>query len=380
MATKQSGFRREGSKSLKLSILGTRGIPAQHGGFETFAEKLALHLASRGWEVTVHCPSREGEQPASTEWRGVRLLAIPVSREDAVGTIIFDWKSTLAAAREGATVLNLGYGTALFGALFRLAGVRNVVNMDGVEWRRKKWSLPARVWLYANERLACLFANHLVADHPAIKEHLATRVSQDKITMIPYGADPVVNPDPAPIEPFGLRPRHYAILIARPDPDNMILEIVSAFSRRPRGIKLVVLGRYTPDVNPYHREVQSAASDEVVFVGGIYDKQQVEALRYHSRLYIHGHRVGGTNPSLVEALAAGNPVLAHDNPFNRWVAGPGAHYFKDEQECSRELDSLLDSPVELDTMRYASLERHNAAFRWEGVLAEYEALLAAWQA
>uniref|UniRef100_A0A831XMB6 Glycosyltransferase family 1 protein n=1 Tax=Geobacter metallireducens TaxID=28232 RepID=A0A831XMB6_GEOME len=365
---------------MRVAILGTRGIPARHGGFETFAERLALYLVGRGWKVTVHCPAVGDDVPSETVWQGVRLLHVPAGRDDALGTIIFDWRSTLIAAGEGGAVLNLGYGTALFGLLYRWRGTCNIINMDGVEWRRKKWSLPARVWLYANERLACLFANHLVADHPAIKEHLATRVSEDKITMIPYGADPVVSPDPALIEPFGLQPRHYAILIARPDPDNMILEIVTAFSRRPRGIRLVVLGRYTPDVNSYHREVQSAASDEVLFVGGIYDKQQVEALRYHARLYIHGHRVGGTNPSLVEALAAGNPVLAHDNPFNRWVAGPGAHYFKDEQECSGELDSLLDSPAELDRMRHASLERHNAAFRWEGVLAEYEALLSAWQA
>lgn len=364
---------------MRVAILGTRGIPARHGGFETFAEKLALYLVSRGWEVTVYCPAVGENKERESVWNGVRLLYLPVSRDDAFGTILFDWKSTLRASREGGTVLNLGYGTALFGFLYRLRDTFNLINMDGIEWRREKWSIAERVWLYVNERLACVLAHHLIADHPEIARHLATRVSRAKITMIPYGADPVREPDVAALAKYHLQSKEYAIVIARPDPDNSILEIVQAFSARPRGLKLAILGSYSPQTVSYHQKVIEAAGDEVVFLGGVYDKEAVEALRFHARMYIHGHRVGGTNPSLVEALAAGSPVIAHDNPFNRWVAGPGARYFSNQQECAREMDLLLESPNELTQMREASLSRHREEFHWGSVLEAYEELLGRWQ-
>ena len=187
-----------------------------------------------------------------------------------------------------------------------------VINMDGVEWRRQKWGGVAKAWFWINDWAGCWLGNHLVADHPEIKKHLATRVSASKITMIPYGSDRVDAADHSLIAPYGLTPDSYAILIARAEPENSILEVVRAWSRQPRGCKLVVLGRYFPD-HVYQRAVQAAASEEVTFPGAIYEKPVVQALRFHARFYVHGHQVGGTNPSLVEALGAGNAVLAHDN-------------------------------------------------------------------
>lgn len=364
---------------MKLAILGTRGIPARHGGFETFAERLALYLVSHGWEVSVYCPVMGAKNVTSSHWNGVRLLHLPVTRDDALGTVFFDLKSTLHAVREEGTVLNLGYGTALFGVIYRWSrNARNITNMDGIEWRREKWSFAERAWLYANERLACWFSHHMIADHPEIMKHLSTRASEQKITMIPYGADVVVDPDVELIKHYNLAPKSYVVLIARPDPDNSILEIVKAFSVRKRGVKLVILGSYNPKAIPYHRQVMAAASDEVFFLGGVYDKLVVECLRFFAKLYVHGHRVGGTNPSLVEALAAGSPVLAHNNPFNRWVAGEGAHYFCDEQQCAEQFDLLIDDDEELGRMSEISLQRHHEGFTWESVLGAYESLLSRW--
>jgi len=192
---------------------------------------------------------------------------------------------------------------------------------------------------------------------------------------VPNGADRIDAADPAVPGQYGLAPSQYALLIARPEPENSILEIVAAFSRKPRGMKLVVLGRYDPDNTPYHKQVLDAAGDEVVFLGAIYDKQVVSALRFHSPLYVHGHQVGGTNPSLVEAMGAGSGVLAHGNRYNRWVAGPGARYFEGEEECAAQLDAVLSDRSELERMRSASRERHAAMFTWERVLGEYEGLL-----
>lgn len=360
---------------LKLSILGIRGIPAQYGGFETFAERLSKYLVSQGWEVTVYCQEEHKNQMFEEYWNGIRLVHIPVPYGNALGSIIFDWKSTLHALKQKGIVLTLGYNTAIFSVWYRLKGITNFMNMDGLEWKRSKWRLPERIWLYLNEWAGCWLANSLIADHPAIKSHLLTRkVASEKITVIPYGTEKVVDADSQLLTAYNLVPKEYALVIARPEPENSILEIVSGFSRRPRGLKLVVLGRYLPDQVPYHKQVLEAASDEVIFPGAIYNKSVVNALRFHARLYIHGHQVGGTNPSLVEALSAGQPVLANNNRFNRWVAGPGAHYFKNEAELEEKLEILLNDGDELQKMKLASKKRYDEEFAKDKDIKAYERL------
>jgi glycosyltransferase involved in cell wall biosynthesis len=215
----------------------------------------------------------------------------------------------------------------------------------------------------------------VIADHPSIELHLMSRMPIRKITMIPYGADRVESADPALLAPYGLTPDRYALVVARPEPENSVLEIVRAFSQRPRGMQLVVLGRYVPEQNEYHRATIAAASDEVIFPGGIYDANVVAALRVHARFYVHGHTVGGTNPALVEALGAGCAVLAHDNVFNRWVAGAEAAYFYDEDDFARQLDVLGGDERQLRLMRAASVRRFEEQFAWPKILRAYESLL-----
>ncbi|WP_456373022.1 DUF1972 domain-containing protein [Thiolapillus sp.] len=358
-----------------LAILGIRGVPAAHGGFETFAEKLSLYLVEKDWTVTVYCQVEGAGKTGSDIWKGVRRINIPVSRGGAAGTVIFDWKATLHAARRHKLTLTLGYNTALFCTFLRARGITNLINMDGIEWRRDKWSLPERAWLYLNERAGCLLGNHLIADHPQIEKHLQTRVSSRKISMIPYGAEEIVSADVSLLEPLGLAPDGFALLVARPEPENSILEIVRAFSRCHRGKKLVVLGNFDIQNNPYHARVQDVASDEVMFPGAIYAKPVLAALRLHALLYIHGHTVGGTNPSLVEALGAGSAVLAHDNIYNRWVAGEGAAFFADEEECAGLLDVLMQEGTEIERMRKASRNRFRQTFQWPMILRAYEECL-----
>lgn len=357
-----------------VRILGTRGVPAAHGGFETFAERLALYLVEHGWKVTVYC-QEDGTGPIFEDtWEGVRRVRIPVNTPGAAGTIVFDWQSTFHAAKEKGLILTLGYNTAVFCALYRLKGLKNVINMDGIEWHRQKWGRVAKTWFWLNDWAGCWLGNHLVADHPEIKKHLATRVREDKITTIPYGSDRLEDADSSMLMRYGVAPGGYAILIARAEPENSILEVVRAWSRKPRGLKLLVLGKYEAG-HAYQRAVMDAASEEVLFPGAIYDKPVVEALRFFSLFYVHGHQVGGTNPSLVEALGAGNAVLAHDNRFNRWVAGSAACYFKDEESCARQIETLVAAPHMLDSQREASRARHAAEFTWDKVLREYELLL-----
>ena len=359
----------------ELIVLGIRGIPAQHGGFETFAEQLCLYLVKRGWDITVYCQEDGIGESYESQWNGIKRIHIPVANQGPLGTIIFDLKSVWHARKNKAVHLTLGYNTACFNILQRLYGITNVINMDGIEWKRQKWSGIGKAWFWLNERLGCWFGNHLIADHPRIKDHLATRVSSEKITMIPYGGLDVTKADENLLEHYGLIKNTYSIVIARPEPENSFLEIVTAFSAQAGKQKLVVLGTFTPDTNQYHKKVISAAGSNVIFPGAIYDADIVGALRYYARFYVHGHQVGGTNPSLVEGLGANCAVIAHDNHFNRWVAGDGAFYFSDTEHLNAFLnDEYLDDDFVMNKKGRAK-EQFNSRFKWEDILAQYEDVL-----
>jgi glycosyltransferase involved in cell wall biosynthesis len=246
--------------------------------------------------------------------------------------------------------------------------------MDGLEWKRSQWSWCARTWLRMNEWLAIRFADHMVADHPEIRRYLASKSITVPITMIPYGADPVNTASEEHLKSLKITAGRYALVVARPEKDNSILEIVRAYSQRPRGLPLIVVGAYRPDSVRYHAEIIHSASDEVKFVGPVFEKPKLQALRFYARLYLHGHQVGGTNPSLVEALGAGNAVLAHDNQFNRWVAKDAAMYFTDTTSCAQWLDVLLSDDQAINRMRKNARVQFRR-FKWGKILRDYEQLL-----
>jgi glycosyltransferase involved in cell wall biosynthesis len=357
-----------------VRILGTHGVPAAYGGFETAAENISRYLVDRGWRVIVYCQT-VGWGPVTTDtWKGIERVIIPVPGTSWIGNSHFDFISIRHAARFRDLCLTFGYNTAIFNVLQRVRHIPNVINMDGVEWTRARWGPLQRAILWSNEKVARHVADHLVADHPEIARYHARVVGEDKITMIAYGSDSVDDAPTEPIRALGLEPGKYLTLIARPVPENSLLELVRGFSARERGYRLAVLGKLT-ERDAYHRRVMAAASEEVSFLGAIYDQEVVRALRFHSVAYVHGHTVGGTNPSLVEALGAGNPVIAHDNPYNRWVAGEAGCWFRTAADVDRHLTRLLSSPEELQQRAKAARERHNAHFTWEIIGRQYEELL-----
>lgn len=355
-------------------ILGTRGVPANHGGFETFAQRFALFLVDRGWNVTVYCQEDVDKvvKPfIEDKWRGVNRIRVQVAGSGPRATLEFDWLCVRDAAKRPGLCLVLGYNTGFLIPYLRLRGRKVLTNMDGIEWRRPKWNRAIRAWFWVNERIAVWSSHRLVADHPAIAAHLATRGSAKSTVVIPYGGDPVYQAPERPARDLGLTPGRYLISIARIEPDNNILTLVEAFSRARRDAKLVVLGDLRED-NPYHRSVRAAASDEVVFPGGLYDPHITRSLRFHCRAYLHGHIVGGTNPSLVEALWAGNAVVAHDNVYNRWTAGDAALFFNDTAACEDALARILRDDVLVRRLSTAARARAQAAFRWTDVCFAYE--------
>ncbi|MET0811957.1 MAG: DUF1972 domain-containing protein [Microbacterium sp.] len=357
-----------------VRILGTHGVPAAYGGFETAAENVGLFLRDQGWNVVVYC-QLPGTGPVEVdEWNGLQRVRIHEPKEGWRGTSAFDLTSirhATAAHQPGDVWLTFGYNTGVFDIMPRLRGIPNVINMDGMEWTRKRWGVVKQGILLANERLAGWVGDVLIADHPVIATYLRRHFGKRRVQTITYGAHEVTSAPETPLSEFDLVAGEYGIVVCRPIPENSVLEIVTAWSAKKRGMPLLIVGPYSTD-DEYQAAVMAAASSEVVFPGSIFDADRLQALRFHAALYLHGHTVGGTNPSLVEAMAAGNAIVAQDNAYNSWVAGPDNAYFRDAVDLEAILDDLLDDPARRRRMGEASRARFRAEFTWEKIGSEYE--------
>jgi glycosyltransferase involved in cell wall biosynthesis len=363
-----------------VRILGTRGVPAAYGGFETAAENIGRYLRSKGWRVVVYCQI-PGTGPTTTDtWEDLERVNIREPREGWIGTSSFDLRSIRHAMKDHGpdeAWLTFGYNTGVFDLVPRLRRVPNVINMDGMEWTRARWGLARQGILLGNERIAGWVGDLLVADHPEIARYLRRHFGARRVVTIAYGAHEVTSASTGPISEHGLIPGGYAMVVCRPIPENSVSEIVGAWARRPRGMPLLVVGPYREE-DPYARQVRAAGSSEVRFPGPIFDQDRLSALRFHAAWYLHGHTVGGTNPSLVEAMAAGNAVLAHGNVYNRWVAGPGNAYFTSEDDLATLLDVMLPDEDRRRGMGESSRKRYRAEFTWARIGDQYqEALLTA---
>lgn len=361
----------------KLIITGIRGIPGEHGGFESFAEKLALFLSHNNWEVIVYCQKKGLQKNKTIVWNGINCRYIYMKKDNSLSTIFFDFKTIIDSLKyKKYLILTLGYNTALFNILYFFLLRKNIINMDGIEWKRERWSLPVKLWFYFNEKIAKLFSTHMVADHPEIKKHLNTfNLFNNKITIIPYGANALsIKSKTFILQKLNLSKNKYAILIARPVPENSILQVVRAFSLKKRDIKLLILGSYSK-TNHYHKLVLNEANSNVVFAGAIYDQEMLSDLRSNALFYIHGHTVGGTNPALVEGLGAGQAIIAHDNKFNRHVAKSAAVYFYDEKSLDNIFDNLINNKILIKKLRTNAKSEFIKNYQWDYILDKYEKLL-----
>ena len=295
----------------QLLILGTRGLPASHGGFETFAEELALYLTKNGWKVTVYNQEYGFFKKYESNYKEIDRIHIKVPINGPVSTLVFDFLSVMDSITKDGVVMTLGYNSAVFNILNFLKGQKNIINMDGIEWKRDKWGSLAKAWFWFNEMIARKIGTYLIADNPEIENHICRFKKMENVKMIPYGANEPTNYSEELLENYGLKRNNYCLIVARLEPENSILQAVKAFSKNHRGIKLVIVG-HIDRKNRYHRKLLSESSSEVKFLGTIYKQSNIETLRVFSKFYFHGHTVGGTNPSLVEAMACKNNVIAND--------------------------------------------------------------------
>lgn len=355
-----------------IYIIGTRGVPNRYGGFERLVEVLAPYLASKGHDVTVFCAA-EPSAPSVAEdhWHGVRRRYIRTTFTGGVGTLQYDLTSFREVPR-GSVAFAFGYGTALFQLFLKVRGIRHCVNMDGFEWRRAKWSFVVKHWLRMNEWMAARLGDVLIADHPEIQAYLTQRYGVPS-EMIAYGVDLSDKAQPAHshalLDQFA--PNDFFLVIARPEPENQVHVVLDAYRRSGRRTPMLVIGDFTR--TQYGRHLKQTYSD-VTFTGPIYDAHVLDALRARAALYLHGHSVGGTNPSLIEAMAAGALIAAHDNQFNRWVIGNGGLFFSGVEDLS----VLLTRPVSSATRAEytaAALRACKERFMWSRILSAYEKVL-----
>lgn len=361
----------------RIAILGSRGIPARYGGFETFAEELGARLVERGFDVTVFCESDAKHPSPPAKYRGIDLEYVSAPRIGRLSTVFFDLAALWRARKRFDVVYMLGYGASLFCFIPRLFGTEVWINMDGVEWWRSKWSRTGRLYLRAMEAVAMRTPNRVIADAAAIRSHLNARYRRlPQCAVIPYGAEVAMNaPSEELLTEWNVRPREYYSVVCRLEPENNVLEVLEGFVCSTSPYQLLVVGDMAID-SSYVRRLREIRDPRVRLIGTVYDQRRLRALRFHSRAYFHGHSVGGTNPSLLEAMACGNAVVAHDNAFNREVAGDAAMYFTKSADIAVIVATLEADMQRLRTMRANARQRIETIYNWNAVADQYERLLA----
>lgn len=374
------GAASSGPAALRIAILGTCGIPAGYGGFETFAEQLAVRLAARGHQVTVYAEARPGEAmpQADRDHQGVRVRARRRPHWGPASTLAYDCACLWDARRGQDLVYMLGYGAAWACWLPRAFGVPVWINVDGLEWARSKWGAGARLYLRLMEWLATRTATRLIADAQAIATRMRQRYPRGApCSFIAYGAEPIEQAEAGLLGRWGLVPGAYLLVVARPEPENHVLEIIEGHLLHGGALPLVVVGSVN-GANAYQQRLLALAGERVRFVGGVYDPAQLQSLRLHAACHLHGHSVGGTNPSLLEALACGNWVIAHDNPFNREVARGAADYFQSPAQLAQALARWAASTASERQQRAAHARQIvTDHYSWERITDHYEALMRA---
>ncbi len=322
---------------MKIAILGTRGIPNQYGGFEQWAELLSQELVKTGCEVTVY--NSHFHPYRDNEFNGVQIIRKwDPEKIGLASQFIYDLLCILdTRKRHYDVIIQLGYTTSSVWAwLMPKKRSRIIYNMDGMEWKREKYKGILSVFLKYAEKLAVKHSNIIIADSKPIKQYLDKKYNI-QAEFIPYPAFIFKDPDGSVIKKFGLKQDGYYLLIARSQPDNNPETIIKGVINSNTDKPLIIIGNYNNKYGKYLK--RSYESDQVIFAGAIYDKKILDNLRYFSSIYFHGHSAGGTNPSLLEAMAASCTICAHDNEFNKAVLGHDAFYFKTENDIISVLNA-----------------------------------------
>jgi glycosyltransferase involved in cell wall biosynthesis len=357
-------------KKLAIGIIGTRGIPNQYGGYEAAVQELAPRLTAKGHQVVVYCSPHQSYQ--KNEWNGVKLN-FQYNPEDKIGTagqFIYDLKCNMdARKRQYDVIIHMGYTSDSVWYWLWNKKSKHITNMDGMEWRRSKYTPKVQAFLKKAEKWAALHSDLLIADSEGVMQYLQEKYPTP-IHYIAYGAEIPQQFDDALLKPYHLVPNEYDLLIARMEPENNLEMAIEAKIKSESKIPLVIFGNQ----NAYGQYLIEHYKNERIirFYPANYQSEVVNALRYFSRFYIHGHSVGGTNPSLLEAMAAQCHILAHGNVFNKGVLKDGGAYFTSVDQLSN-LFTHKKATLFNESQIEKNIQRIKNNYHWDLICEKYEA-------
>ena len=350
---------------IRVAIAGARGVPANYGGFETFAAELAPRLVSRGFDVTVYCRPRYSDRSRPAEYHGVRLVYLPSIGVRALESVSAELISSLHALRTRPDILYvLGFRASVVYTPHRLLSRRVVFNTDGFDWQRSKWGRVAKRYLRMSAGIGVSLASELVADSRVTAEYYRATYGR-RPTYLSYGAPQLNRSAPDIVASYGLQPGGYHLVVARLEPENHVRTIIESYLRSGSEIPLAVVGAQNYDT-PYGAEVMRLAGERVRMLGGVYAEGHLDALYQACRSYIHGHEVGGTNPSLVRAMGAGAVILANGVAYNREVLGDtGLYWSPGASDLAELLCDVEQNAAMVEHLRAATRRRAAAHYDWE---------------
>lgn len=361
-------------RPLRIGMLGTRGVPAAYGGFETAVEEVGRRLVARGHAVTVYC--RGAADPTQRSYRGMALVHLPAVRSKSLETLSHTGMSAahvLTRSRQDVALL-FNAANSPFLPVLRAAGIPVATHVDGLEWKRAKWGGPGRRYYRAAESLAVRWSDAIITDAPGIADYYRTQFGADS-HLITYGAPVLLDPPVTRLAELGLTPGGFHVVVARFEPENHVDVALQGYLRSAATRPLVVVGA-APYANRYTERIRDlAASDgRVRLLGSVYDQEVLDQLYAHAHTYVHGHSVGGTNPSLLRAMGAGTAVLAFDVEFNREVLGSAGRFFSAPAGLAALLEQAEADPDDVAGRALLLQERARTRYRWEDVADGYERL------
>lgn len=354
---------------MKIAILGTRGVPNYYGGFEQFAEFFSVYLANKGHEV--YCYNSHNHPFQEKTFNGVHIIHQhdPEYKYGTFGQFIYDYNCIIdARKRNFDIILQLGYTSNSIWFFLMPKKAINIINMDGLEWKRSKYSWPVQQFLKVAEWLAAKSGDYLVADSLGIQSFLKKKYKKES-TYIAYGAHLFYSPNDDVLKQYQVEPGNYNMIMARFEPENnldMVLEGVALNNEDQTPI--LVIGKHETKYGAYLKD-KFKNNSNIRFIGGVYNLEHLNNLRYYSNLYFHGHSVGGTNPSLLEAMASQALIIAHNNDFNKGVLKENAYYFSNPSEVKKILNTIKKS----DNLHFIKNNYQAIAndFNWEKINGDY---------
>jgi len=361
---------------MKLAIVGSRGIPANYGGFETFAEEIGANLVeNHQYDITIVCDSDQKKvNDGMDEYKGMKLFYSKYSKSK--NAILFYYDSIKMVADTHDIVYSCGPAGGMFGTIVHRHGNLLVTNPDGLNWKRPKWNKIVQTGFRTFEYLATKFSDYMACDCHTIEKYIQDTYHTKNTFVAEYGGYPNQYVDKFDDEinnilvKYGVKKDAYHLVVSRLEPENHLHIIIEGYAQKKRKYPLLIVGNVKE--TKYIQSIKELANEDVYFVGGIYNKKELEIIRANAIDYLHGHSVGGTNPSLIEAMASQNLCICHDNAFNHEMVEENGLFFKTPQDIDDRIEQVEQNTKSFDSLKQGVYARTLTYYNWQAMAKKYD--------